>query len=487
MSLLPPQKTCSYINGQWHESTQKRPIINPATEEKIIDVSECELESVDLAVTSARLAFDTHWSQSHARTRATLLLKMARLLSERQEEFALAETLNNGKPLRESRYDVLDAINQLEYYAGLCTKPLGQTYDVPDEIQAMVVREPMGVIAQIVPWNYPLVMAIQKLAPAFAAGCTIVIKPAEQTPLTLIKFFEIIDEVGCPAGVLNLVLGAGYSVGNALVAHPAVNKIAFTGGTETGKKIMRMAAEQVKKVGLELGGKSPNIMFEDSDFELMVDFALFGIFANQGQVCSAGSRLLLQESIAQKVTQAIVQRCQKIQIGNGLDEGTEMGPLISEQHLNKVLSYVEIGKQEGAELLCGGYRLDQKGFFMAPTIFTHTHKEMRIVQEEIFGPVLVIQTFKTEEEAIALANHSNYGLAAAVFTKDISRAHRVIRKLKAGITWVNTYHPTFNEAPWGGYKQSSIGRDLGTFGLDGYLEVKQINIHLNPQPSGWFR
>jgi betaine-aldehyde dehydrogenase len=496
---LPSQKTSAYINGEWqdHPNHPIRAIINPATQEELTQVIESTPQDVATAVMSARKYFDENWYKSRARDRAELLFKMAQKLSEQQETFAIVETLNNGKTLREARYDIQDAINQLQYYAGLCTKPMGQTYEVPDDIQAMVVREPMGVIAQIVPWNYPLVMAIQKIAPAFAAGCAIVIKPAEQTPLSLIKFFEIIDAVACPKGAINLVLGDGASIGSALVQHPEIDKIAFTGGSETGSKIMKMAADGLKKVGLELGGKSPNIMFDDVDEDLAIDFALFGIFANQGQVCSAGSRLIIQESLAQRIEDQLKARAEKIVVGNGLDPHVEMGPLISKTQLNRVINYIEIGKNEGATLLCGGYALTPnqsnqaqfktQGFFLAPTIFSNTHPDMRIVQEEIFGPVLVIQTFKTEEEAIRLANHSKYGLAGAVFTKDVARAHRVIKRLRAGITWINNYHPTFNEAPWGGYKQSGIGRELGTFGLEAYLEVKQINISLNPQPSQWFK
>ncbi|MGM9985838.1 MAG: aldehyde dehydrogenase family protein [Bacillaceae bacterium] len=479
-----------YIDGKWvkGETGQTRQILNPATEEVIATVTEGTKNDAITAIEAARRAFDEDgFALTNARERADLLNKVADLLEERSEELALLETLNNGKPLREAIYDMSDAVNQFRYYAGLATKPHGQTYDVPDDITAMVVREPVGVVGQIIPWNYPLVMATQKIAPAIAAGCTLVIKPAEQTPLTLIKLFEIIDEVGFAPGVVNLVLGDGKTVGDELARNPLVDKVAFTGGTETGIAIMKAAAETIKKVGLELGGKSPNIVFADADFETAVDYALFGIFANQGQVCSAGSRLLLEESIYDRFVSELVSRANDIVVGDGVDEQTEMGPLISERQMNRVLEYIEIGKSEGAKLLCGGYRLNRKGYFIAPTIFTNTTSTMRIVQEEIFGPVLVIQTFKTEAEAIALANGTKYGLAGAVFTNDGAKGHRVIRQLRAGITWINAYHPTFNEAPWGGYKQSGIGRELGTYGLEAYLEVKQINVNLNVQPSGWFR
>ncbi|MFJ7728466.1 aldehyde dehydrogenase family protein [Neobacillus sp. NPDC097160] len=482
-----------YIQGKWitSGSGKVRNIINPATEEIIAEVTEGSVEDAQAAIQAAHKAFYVDgWGDTHARHRAHLLSMVADKLEKDVEAFSLLEPLNNGKPLSESIYDVEDAVNQFRYYAGLATKPSGQVYDVPDDIQAYVVRDAIGVAGQIVPWNYPLVMAVQKLAPALAAECTVIIKPAEQTPLSLIKLFEIIDVVGFPSGVVNLVLGEGATVGAELARNPLVDKIAFTGGTVTGKKIMKSAAETLKKTSLELGGKSPNIVFEDADFETAVDYALyaiFAIFANQGQVCSAGSRLLLQESLYEKFVPELVKRANEIAVGNGMDPDTEMGPLISNQHMQKVLNYISLGKEDGAELLCGGDQLFEKGFFIAPTIFGNTTPDMRIVKEEIFGPVLVIQTFKDEEDAIRLANDSLYGLAGAVFTSDGAKAQRVIRKLRAGITWINTYHPTFNEAPWGGYKQSGIGRELGTFGFESYQEVKQVNINLNVQPSGWFK
>ncbi|QRG70159.1 aldehyde dehydrogenase family protein [Brevibacillus choshinensis] len=482
-----------YIDGEWvaSESGGIRNVINPANGEIIGVVTEGNRDDAKKAILAARRAFDKDgWQDSKARDRAALLNKVADALEARAEEFASLDTLNNGKPLRESRYDVADAVNQFRYFAGLCTKPHGTTYDVPDDMQAMVVREPIGVVGQIIPWNYPLVMATQKIAPAIAAGCTVVIKPAEQTPLSLIRLFEIIDEVGFPSGVINLVLGAGETVGAELSESPLVDKVAFTGGTDTGIRIMKAAAETIKKVGLELGGKSPNIVFADADFETAVDYALYAIFANQGEVCSAGSRLLLEETIYERFIVELTARAEEIVVGDGTDEGTEMGPLITEEHMQRVLHYIEEGKKEGATLLCGGNRLTDngmdKGFFVAPTIFTDTKPDMTIIQEEIFGPVLAIQTFRTEEEAIELANGTRFGLAAAVFTTDVAKAHRVIKKLRAGITWINTYHPTYNEAPWGGYKQSGIGRELGTYGFEEYLEIKQINVNLNVAPSGWF-
>ncbi|GED67003.1 betaine-aldehyde dehydrogenase [Brevibacillus reuszeri] len=483
-----------FIDGEWVYSQKQEtfPVLNPATGETIAIVTKGGREDAQRAISAARRAFDeSGWAQTHARQRADILNRVADLLEQRADEFAQVDTQNNGKPLRESTYDVADAVNQFRYYAGLCTKPNGQTYDVPDDIQALVVREPIGVVGAITCWNYPLVMNAQKLAPALAAGNTIVIKPADLTPLTTIMLFECLQEAGLPAGVANLITGPGSEVGDEISRNELVDKVAFTGGTDTGIAIMKNAADTVKKLSLELGGKSPNIVFADADFETAVDYALYAIFANQGEVCSAGSRLILEEASYDRFLDRLVERAQKIVVGNGMDEETEMGPLISESHMNRVLSYVQLGIGEGAKLLCGGNRLMEngleKGFFIEPTILEATDSSLRIVQEEIFGPVLVVQKFQTEQEAIRLANGTKFGLAGAVFTNDGAKAQRVIRKLRAGITWINTYHPTFNEAPWGGYKQSGIGRELGTFGYEAYTEVKQININLQVKPSGWFR
>jgi betaine-aldehyde dehydrogenase len=333
-------------------------------------------------------------------------------------------------------------------------------------------------------------MASWQIAPALAAGNTIILKPSEITPVTAVKLFEIIEKAGVPAGVANLVLGTGNIVGSEMVDSDWVDKVAFIGGTETGKKIMRHAAENTKKISLELGGKSPNIVFADNDLEIAVDNALFNIFFNSGQVCTAASRLLIEESIHDQFVDRLIERAKKIVIGHGDKDTSEMGPLVSEAHMQKVLRFIEIGKQEGATLACGGNRIIdngcENGFFVEPTIFTDTRPDMRIVQEEIFGPVLVIQKFKDEEEAITLANDTVYGLAGAVFCKDIEKAMRVVRKIQAGITWVNCYHVATVQAPWGGYKQSGIGRGLGIFGLDEFSERKQINVSYKAHPVGWF-
>lgn len=481
-----------YINGEWRKAEKQRPTVNPATGEVIGYAAEGSAEDMKAAIEAAREAFDSGiWSETSASERAAILFKIADKLEEAKEELAALETMDNGKPYREAEADVEDAAACFRYYAGLITKPDGQTYSVPAPMQAMVIKEPIGVCGLIVPWNYPLLMSVWKIAPALAAGNTIVFKPSEVTPVTPTKLFEILESVGLPKGVANLVMGAGDTVGNTLIQDKRVDKISFTGGTATGKHIMRQAAENVTKVSLELGGKSPNIIFADADFETAVDYALFGIFAGSGQICAAGSRILVEESIAERFIERFAERAQKIKVGNGMDQEIEMGPLVSEEHMKKVLKYIEIGKQEGARLVCGGNRITssglEKGFFVEPTVFSNVTSNMKIVQDEIFGPVVVIQTFKDEKEAIKLANDTEYGLAGSVFTTDGAKALRVIKKLRAGITWVNTYHFTFNEAPWGGYKQSGIGRGLGTFGLEEFQEVKQININLQVEPIGWFK
>ncbi|MBX9968992.1 aldehyde dehydrogenase family protein [Priestia aryabhattai] len=481
-----------YINGEWRKAEKQRSTVNPATGEVIGYAAEGSAEDMKAAIEAAREAFDSGiWSETSASERAAILFKIADKLEEAKEELAALETMDNGKPYREAEADVEDAAACFRYYAGLITKPDGQTYSVPAPMQAMVIKEPIGVCGLIVPWNYPLLMSVWKIAPALAAGNTIVFKPSEVTPVTPTKLFEILESVGLPKGVANLVMGAGDTVGNTLIQDKRVDKISFTGGTVTGKHIMRQVAENVTKVSLELGGKSPNIIFADADFETAVDYALFGIFAGSGQICAAGSRILVEESIAERFIERFAERAQKIKVGNGMDQEIEMGPLVSEEHMKKVLKYIEIGKQEGARLVCGGDRITssglEKGFFIEPTVFSSVTSNMKIVQEEIFGPVVVIQTFKDEKEAIKLANDTEYGLAGSVFTTDGAKALRVIKKLRAGITWVNTYHFTFNEAPWGGYKQSGIGRGLGTFGLEEFQEVKQININLQVEPIGWFK
>ncbi len=482
-----------YVGGDWRLAGDHgtRELLNPANGRPVATVAEGTAADAEAAIAAARRAFDGGpWTSLSAADRAALLFKVADAIDAHRDEFMRIDTLNNGKPLRETEYDAVDAANCFRYYAGLATKPHGQTFDVPAPSQTFTVREPIGVCGQIVPWNYPLLMATWKLAPALAAGNVCILKPAELTPLSVIRLATIFQELEFPPGVVNIVLGAGAVVGHAIAASELVDKIAFTGGTKTGRSIMRDATTNLKKISLELGGKSPNVVFADADFETAVDYALFGIFANAGQVCSAGSRLILERPLHDRFVERLVERAKKIRVGDGFDPASEMGPIISPVHRERVEAYIETGREEGAKLLCGGNRLGgalAEGNFIAPTIFDQTSRDMRIVQEEIFGPVLVVQTFEDEAEAVALANDTIYGLAGAVFTTNIAKAHRVIRKMRAGITWINTYHPTYNEAPWGGYKQSGIGRELGTYGYDAYTEVKQINVNLDVEPSGWFR
>ena len=482
-----------FVDGEFRPASDggARDIVNPANGEVVARVAEGTAADAERAISAAHAAFyEGPWSESFAQDRAKLLSALAAAIDEHAAELSRLETLNNGKPLRETEYDMADAANCFRYYAGLATKPQGQTFDVPAPSQTFTVREPIGVCGQIIPWNYPLLMAAWKLAPALAAGNTCVLKPSELTPLTALRLATLIADVGFPKGVVNVLTGAGPVVGHALAASDRVDKIAFTGGTKTGRSIMQAATGNLKKISLELGGKSPNIVFADADFDTAIDYALFGIYANSGQVCSAGSRLIVQDSLHDRFVRRLVERAKKIIVGDGFDPKTEMGPLVSRAHQEKVEAYIQTGVAEGARLECGGTRLEgelgRRGNFIVPTIFTHTTPKMRIVQEEIFGPVLAVQTFKDEAEAIALANDTIYGLAGAVFTNDIAKAHRVIRKMRAGITWINTYHPTYNEAPWGGYKQSGIGRELGTYGYEAYTEVKQINVNLAVEPSGWF-
>ncbi len=489
------QTGLNYINGRWNAARAgaTREVLNPANNEVIGLVTESDAADVETAINAARTAFDDGpWVNTRGPERGTLLFKLADLIDQHAEELARLDTLNNGKPLREARGDIADSAGCFRFFAGLTNKTTGETYEVPDpNIVAQTVREPIGVCGQIIPWNYPFMMAAWKLAPGLAAGNCCILKPSELTPLSAIRLFELIDEIGFPPGVANLVLGAGDPVGHALAESHRVDKIAFTGGTATGRKIMHAATGNLKKITLELGGKSPNIVFADANFEAALEYAMLGILAGQGEVCSAGSRLLLERSLADEFLARLRAAFDQVVVGDGMDDATEMGPLISPGHQQRVLGYIKQGVDEGAEMLCGGQAYTDAarkgGNYVQPTIFTRTNPRMKIVQEEIFGPVLAVQLFDSEEEAIRLANDSVYGLAGAVFTSDGSRASRVVRKLRAGITWINAYHPTFNEAPWGGYKQSGIGRELGTYGYEAYTEVKQINTNLAPGRIGWFK
>lgn len=479
-----------WIDHCWIEGSSTLPVVNPFTGETIATVAAAGAEDVDRAVRAARRAFDDGpWRSMSAQERGRLLFAVARAIREDAEELARLDALNMGKPIVEAEFDVADAASCFEYYGGLATKIQGETLTVPDDALAMVLREPVGVVAQIIPWNYPLLMAAWKLAPALAAGCTVVLKPAEQTPLSALRLASLIQNLGFPPGVINVLTGDGPTAGAALCAHPLVDKVAFTGGVDTGRLVARSAADGLKRTSLELGGKNPNIVFDDADFEAAVDGALFGAFANQGEVCSAGSRLLVQESIYPRMCAALKEKAAAIRLGDPLERSTKMGPLVTHEHREKVLSYVEVGRRE-ATLLCGGDKPTApnlaRGYFVEPTIFVDVPPNARIAQEEIFGPVLSVIPFRTEEDAVRIANGTPYGLAGAVWTRDVFKGIRTLKALRAGVLWLNTYHPTYNEAPWGGYKQSGYGRELGRYGIEEYLQVKQVSLHLNEAPIGWY-
>jgi betaine-aldehyde dehydrogenase len=486
----------NYINGRWQASVSgaTREVINPSNGEVIALVTDSVAEDSKQAIAAARHAFDRDgsWRRMAGPKRADMLLRIADAIAARADELAVMDTLDNGKPLREARCDVDDAVACFRYYAGLITKPQGGVYEVSDgfgPMHAYSMHEPVGVCALITPWNYPLLMATWKLAPALAAGNCVVFKPSEVTPLSAVALFEIFDAAGLPPGTANLVLGSGPAAGQELAASHDVDMITFTGSTRTGQTIAAAAVGNLKKVGLELGGKSPNIIFADADLEGAVEWAMIGVFFNQGEVCSAGSRILIEQSIKDRFVARLAERANAMTIAPGMKDA-DMGAIVSAAQLEKVLGHIERAKQQGATLVCGGERYVEgecaNGYFVRPTIFDNCTRDMDIVREEVFGPVVAIQTFTTEAEAIAMANDTPYGLAGGVFTSDGARALRVVKDVRAGVTWINCYNPTFNEAPWGGYKMSGYGRDLGVNGLLEYQQVKQVSINLQPGLVGWY-
>jgi betaine-aldehyde dehydrogenase len=480
-----------YIGGQFVNGAKGRSfeVFDPATEDAIATCPAGDAADVDRAVQAARAAFYEGWRNVTAQERGRILFRLAERIRARRAELAELETRNSGKPIVESEYDMDDTATCFEYYGGLATKINGEVLPVPAEAVAFAMREPVGVAGQIIPWNYPLLMAAWKIAPAIAAGCTVVLKPAEQTPLSILALARDFEAIGLPPGVVNIVTGDGPSAGAPLVGHPEVRKIAFTGSAEVGKIIMRTAADQLKRVSLELGGKSPNIFFSDADFENAVDGALFGTFINQGEVCSAGSRILVQRPIYKKFVDAMADKARAIKIGSPMDRDTKLGALISHEHFERVRRYQEIGKKE-AKLASGGGRATggvlDGGYFVEPTIFYDVDNSARIAREEIFGPVASVIPFDDEGDALRIANDTHFGLAAAVWTRDIFRAMRAVKNLHAGIVWVNHMQPTYVEAPWGGVKQSGFGRELGKWGVDEYLTVKQVYINLSEDPIGWY-
>jgi aldehyde dehydrogenase (NAD+) len=473
------------IGGEWREAEGGKTldVVNPATEEIVAPVPAAGPADVDAAVRAARAALDGPWGAMSARERGRLLWKLGERLMERADEVARLETLHNGKPITESRHiEIPMAAECFQYYAGWADKIQGATIPVKGNALAYTLREPVGVVAAIVPWNFPLLLTSWKVAPALACGNTVIIKPASQTPLTAIALGEIALEVGFPPGVLNVITGPGASVGQAIVEHPDIDKIAFTGDTSTGRGIMRGAAETLKHITLELGGKSPNVVLADADVDAAVRGATTGIFYGKGEVCAAGSRLLVDRAIKDEFMTKLVARTKRMVPGDPMNPRTRFGAQASKIQLERVLAYVETGKREGATLVAGGARADigtGKGYFMQPTVFDGVTPDMTIAREEIFGPVLATIEFGDLDEAIARANDSIYGLAAGVWTRDIKKAHYVARKLKAGTVWVNTYNVYDTALPFGGYKQSGFGREMSAYALEHYTQVKSVWVDLN--------
>ncbi len=476
-------QTKMLIDGKWRDSQSGKTFetINPATEEVITQVAEGDAADIDLAVKAARKAFESGpWRTMDARDRGRLMNKLADLIESHLDELAELETLDNGKPIGESRAaDLPLVIDCFRYYAGWADKIHGQTIPVRGRYFCYTKREPVGVVGQIIPWNFPMLMVAWKWGPALAAGCTVVLKPAEQTPLTALRLGELALEAGFPAGVINIVPGYGETAGDALVKHRGVDKVAFTGSTEVGRIIMQNAASTLKRVTLELGGKSPNIVFADADLDAAVNGAMLGLFLNQGQCCCAGSRLLVQDKVYDAMVERLAAASEKRTLGDPFDAKTEQGPQVDKTQFDKVLGYIESGKREGARCVTGGERFGSRGYFIKPTVFAEVKDNMAIAREEIFGPVMQVLRFKEIDEVIERANTTDYGLAAAVWTCDLKKAHAVADRIRAGTVWINCYDVFDAAAPFGGFKTSGIGRELGEKSLDNYTELKTVTVALD--------
>lgn len=471
-----------FINGDFVDSVSGKTfeVYNPATGEVLANVSETEATDIDRAVVSAKKAFEEGpWSKMSSADRGHLMYKLSMLIEDNQQEIAEIDSLDNGKPIHEVlENDIPNAIGQFRYFSGWSTKLTGQTIPVSELSFNYTRREPVGVVGQIIPWNFPFMMAAWKIAPALATGCTVILKPAEQTPLSALYLAKLVAEAGFPEGVINIVPGYGETAGDALVQHPDVNKIAFTGSTGVGKSIMKKAADTMKRVTLELGGKSPNIILPDADLTKAAPGVFSGIMANQGEVCSAGSRVYIQKKAFDNVMADLMDYAKNVKQGSGLTPGTDMGPLVSKEQQDRVVNYINKGNSEGAKMLTGGGHTD-KGYFVEPTIFTDVDEQMSIAREEIFGPVVVAMPYEDLDEIIARANDTPYGLAAGLWTENLKNAHYVANRIKAGSVWVNCYNLTDPAIPFGGYKESGFGREMGSYALDNYTEVKSVWIDLN--------